>query len=616
MKNLSKKKQMVTYTDSTTGERKTEVAEVYLPLVISPLDWLFDNDVFSNVKTDPTGIISYLPTDFQLTWSIPLFPPATDADNTIWMEADAKNLSMKPLSLTCAYIFPKTNQKDPIPEFQSSLAQLYSGVEQLGAGLGQAVTGLGSSGMSNTLIWGIGQISGGLQQMASPTEGLPFAESTIRTQFIPGAQELFAGLGSAETPDTLLYGTNQISGGLEQLSAAIGTINTPDTLLYGANAIKGGLETVQALVGPATTPGTLLNGLGQLRTGLTNPGATALADYGLLEALTYVAAQLPKMVTGTAPEIIWDPVMPYPGNIYTALWGINYLVQSDPGGGSFQKSTINTIINGPGGLVEQICTLPNQESIHDAASFLVDNLGSTTTPGTMLNGVAQLVGGVDQLTAGGMQLNAAIGSATTGGTLLYAANAVIGGLNQLKGGIGSATTPDTLLYGANAIYGGLSQIKGSVSTGSAANPGLLEGLQQLDSGLAEAVTGLGSTSNSQSLIGGTSGINDGLNQLKDGLVQATTQGTDVMLVAMGEGLKELDLTVGELEAIAQRGEKFDTYLGRVKNPGSTSDIRFLLQTKPVQNPNKTNGWIYALVISLIGAAALVVFGLFAFKKYA
>ncbi|MDP2952334.1 MAG: hypothetical protein Q8O76_03345, partial [Chloroflexota bacterium] len=33
MKNLSKKKELVTYTDSANGERKSEVAECYLPLV-------------------------------------------------------------------------------------------------------------------------------------------------------------------------------------------------------------------------------------------------------------------------------------------------------------------------------------------------------------------------------------------------------------------------------------------------------------------------------------------------------------------------------------------------------------------------------------------------------
>lgn len=284
MKNLSKKKEMVTYTDSTTGERKTELTEVYLPLVVSPMDWYFDNNVYSNVKTDPTGIISYIPTDFQISWSIPLFPPATEPDNTIWMEADVKDFSMKPLSLTCAFIFPKTNQADPIPQFQAGLAQLYGGVELLGAGLGQAVVGLGSTGMSQTLLWGIGQITGGLEQLADPAAGLPFAESMIRTQFIPGALELYTGLGSAETPNTLLYGMNQVFGGLSQFQAGIGTAETPNTLLFGASAMAGGLNQIAAGIGSTSTPGSLLASIG-------NPTDSALAgQLTLIGALNDIKA--------------------------------------------------------------------------------------------------------------------------------------------------------------------------------------------------------------------------------------------------------------------------------------------------------------------------------------
>src|SRR5450830_1718983 len=340
MKNLSKKKEMVTYTDSTTSERKTEVAETHLPLVITPMDWYFDNEVFSNVKTDPTVIISYIPTDYQLSFVAPLFPPATEVDYTIWLEADVKNFSMKPLSLTCAFVFPKTNQVDPIPQFQAGLVQLYGGVAQLGAGLGQMITGLGSPGMSQTLIWGISQLTGGLEQLADPGAGLPFAESMIRTQFIPGAETLLAGLGSSENATSLFGGMNQIFNGLSQMQTGIGTAETPDTMLYVANAITGGLNqtaagigstttpntllyamtVINAGIGDPTTPGTLLNGLAQVRTGLTNPSATDTADYGLNEGLDAIALSLSEpggLIDKTAPVDL--VISGQPGNIYTAL---------------------------------------------------------------------------------------------------------------------------------------------------------------------------------------------------------------------------------------------------------------------------------------------------------
>src|SRR5450756_3042520 len=88
--------------------------------------------------------------------------------------------------------------------------------------------------------------------------GLPFAESMIRTQFIPGAETLLAGLGSSENATSLLGGMNQIFNGLSQMQTGIGTAETPDTLLYGANAITGGLNQTAAGIGSTSTPGTLL----------------------------------------------------------------------------------------------------------------------------------------------------------------------------------------------------------------------------------------------------------------------------------------------------------------------------------------------------------------------
>jgi len=668
MKNLSKKKEMVTYTDSTTGERKTELTEVYLPLVVSPMDWYFDNNVYSNVKTDPTGIISYIPTDFQISWSIPLFPPATVEDNTIWMEADVKDFSMKPLSLTCAFIFPKTNQADPIPQFQAGLAQLYGGVELLGAGLGQAVAGVGSTGTSMTLLWAISQITGGLEQLADPVAGLPFAASMIETQFIPGALELNAGLGTAQTPNTLLWAMDQMFSGLNQIAAGIGSTTTPDTLLAsiglptdsylaGQATLIGGLNDIKTACGNPTdafpAQESLMAGLNTIKAGIGNAGDSFLAGQEtLLGGLDDIYSQVPTMVDALYPDFspVYSPFPPDlltmidnpPQNVYTAL----KIIDAYQGGGIPDTLIRGAIINGFGGqpgLLEQLCTGTDPTAtFYLGAKALQAGVGNPTD--SFLAGQPSLFGGLNDiktavgnstdsfpaqksLMAGVNTIKAGVGSAADPVSLLggignptdsatAGQRTLFGALNDIKGGIGSPTTDPSLLYGANAVFGGLSQIKGSVSTGSQTNPGLLEGLEQLGSGLNEAVAGLGSPSNSQSLIGGSTAMQSGLEELAAGLMQAFTGVTGQMVPAIADSLKQLDVTVGQLEAIAQRGAKFDTFLGRVENTGSTSDTRFLLQTKPVQNPNQGNGWLIALVISLVGGAALVVLGLFAFKRYA
>ena len=664
MKNLSKKKEMVTYTDSTTGERKTELAEVYLPLVISPNDWYFDNDVYSNLKTDPRGIISYIPTDYNLSWSIALFPPATEPTNTIWMEADVKNFSMKPLTMTCAFIFPLTNQKDTIPVFQASLSQLYGGIALLGAGLGQAVAGVGSPTLNPSLLYAGTQILGGLELLADPVVGLPFAANAIQTQFIPGVNTLVAGLGTAQTPNTLLWATDQTSSGLSQMAAGLQTQLLPaigkpgDSALKGQATLIGGLDDIKSAIGNPTDSlaagqASLMAGLNEIKSGL---GSTATPDT-LLNGMYQIYGQVPTMVDALAPVMSpnYSPFPPDlgtilaspPQDVYTALKIIDAYVGvfGGPSLALYQLVT-GSIINGSGGqagLLEQLCTGTDPNTTFFlGAQKLQAGVGTPTdvyspTTKTLFAGLNAISAGVGNATdtypaqqslyAGLNGISGGIGSATTPNTLLAgigtptdsatAGKATLyGGLNDINAGIGSATTNPSLLYATNAIYGGLSQVKASASTGSTTNPGLLEGLEQLGSGLNTAVAGLGSASTSNTLIWATDQENSGLEQLKAGLDQAYAGVTGQLQPAVGAGVKQLDLTVGQLEAITQRGKKFDTYLGRVQNRGSTSDMRFYLQTKPVQNPNQNNGWLIALVISLIGAAALVVLGLFAFKKYA
>jgi len=708
MKNTSKKKQMVTYKDSITGLEKTEMVEVYLPLVIQPYDWYFDNTVFNNVKADKTGMIFYLPTNYQIGWSIPLFPPATEESHTIWVEADVKDFSMEPLTLAIAFLFPKTNQIDPIPQFAAGLNELYGGVTQLGAGLSEAVLGLGSAGTSDTLIYGINSIAGGLEQLVDPSSGLPYAENGLSTQLIPGVDTAIAGIGTAETPDTLLYGTNAITQGLTTIQGAIGTAETPDTLLYGTTAVTqglmevqagigsptaedtllyaaaqvaAGLEEIKAGIGTPTEDGTLLNGLYQVKLGLDNP--SGVPQDGVKQGLEELLAAIGDPAAPPAGTLLyylntiagWTAVPPAaPGaltvKIATAAGGMGAAATSLTVGGSGLADATKTYIESlPGGVwgapvstgfstmattLGTLATSLNGSpgnalyyvgAINQMAAGMAANLTAKYPElEEGIDGVDQLVGGVDALSAGlealkaaignastedtllygvnaisgGLDtVNAAIGSAETPDTLLYGTNAVSGGLTQLSQGIGSAETPDTLLYGSNAVFSGLSLMKGSMSTGSMANPGLKEGLQQIEGGLGEAVAGIGSTGSSNTLLWGAGQVDSGLNELKAGLEKAVNEGTNVMVAGLTESIDQLDLTQGELAAIEQRGNRFDTFLGRIEEPSKTkSDVRFMIQTHPVQNSATNSAWIIALVISIIAGLGLVAGGIFAIRRFA
>ncbi len=549
--NTSKKMQDVTYTDSTTGQKKTERVETYMPLVIQPYDWYFDNAVFSNVTADDTGLVFGMPTVYQLGWSIPLFPPATDPTNTIWMEADVKDFSMDPLTLAIAFVLPKTNQKDPLPEIASGLTELYGGVDQLGAGIQEAAAGVGATSTDNTLLFGINQIANGLTQLASPTAGLPAANSAITGQLMPGINQLIAGVGTTANPTS-------ISGGLAQIAAGIGSASTDQTLLFAINGLIAGLESVKANIGSAAAVNTLLY------------------------AANAVLAGLADLKTGiVAVNAASAPTGPLVTNLQAAL-----ALAAD----SANIATITAIING----VVAAISGSGPTAIYGGTNIALAGLGSTSTPGTLLYGAEAVVGGL-------MAIKAGIGSGTTADTLLFAANAISAGLTSIKAAIGTTATPDTLLFGSSSIFAGLSQVQG--------------GLGQVSGGLSEATAGLGSASTANTLIFGADQIEGGLSTLKAGLDTAFTSGTEVMKEALGTNLHQLNLTFGELKAIEQRGNDFDSFLGRPDN-ATSSEVRFVMQTKPVQASWTGSSWVLALVLSILAVIALVLLGLFAFRKFA
>ncbi len=281
MKNTSKEKTPVKYKDPETGETVVVNTDVYLPLVISPYMWQWDNQHFFNMETDQYCLNIYKPDCYQTGWTIPLFPPATDEKLTIWVEADVKDFRMPALTLVCAFVFPETNQNDALEQLGPGIAQLYDGVKQLDGGLNEAVAGLGSATTPDTLIYGISQIYDGLLTLSS-NEGLAKAKSAIDDVMIPGVEEAaagidnkmipgvdqaVAGIGSATTPDTLLYAASATQIGLEQMSAGIGTTTTDGTLLYGVDAVSGGLNQAVAGIGNPTTGGTLRYGVDQVFAG-------------------------------------------------------------------------------------------------------------------------------------------------------------------------------------------------------------------------------------------------------------------------------------------------------------------------------------------------------------
>ncbi|MGQ9756982.1 MAG: hypothetical protein ACUVRX_02315 [Actinomycetota bacterium] len=566
-RNTSKEKTRVEYKDPDTGEMKEAEVETYLPLVIQPYDWYFDNRVFYNLEADPTGLVVPMPDFYNVGWSIPLFPPATGESHTIWVKADVKNFQMPPLTLAVAFVFPETNQENPTALFKAGLEQLYAGVKRINEGVGDPTK-------EDTLLYGITAIDEGLRKMADAQEGLPYAKTNIDAKMIPGVKEAAAGIGSEQTPETLLYAVAAVQKGL-------------DSMRLGVNQMING-------IGSATTQGTILNGLSQIMAGIQSM-SSGLGEIG----------QTKTIIDGlhTIDQSIYNQIIPDVEDIKNRLspgYGpdgvydyVDTLINIDPNWPT-QKATILGYLNSCASDLTGI--ISGLQLIHGGLSAPLPDgiIASLTLMKTMMD--TQLIPGIQQIMGG---LDNPTGVPQPG---------IKQGLEQIAKGIGDPGTYGTLLYAIAAMQRGLHQLKAGMSTGDPGNPGLLEGLQLLSAGLAHAVAGLGSSDTPDTLLYGTNAIKEGLTQVGGG--------TQQMVDGLYKNLVLLNTTEVELEAIAKRGAEFDHLLGRSED--ATNRVRFVYQTKPTYNykAGSKASWVTAIVLSVVLAILLVGGGIFLSRRAA
>jgi len=621
MTNQSKEKSTVEYKDPDTGQLKKTEVETYLPMVIAPYDWYFDNKVFHNLTADETGIVFFFPDMYQVGWSIPLFPPATAESNTIFVEADVTDFRMPVLTLPVAFLFPKTNQIDQLPQFKAGFEQLYGGVKQVDQGIGDTTT-------ANTLLNGITQVDSGLQQMASTSVGLPYAKANLDNLLIPGVGEAAAGIGSTSAPNTLLYGASQSLAGLQSLATGLGNPGQAGTLLDGLAQMQAGLQKMQTAIGSASATGTLLNGMEQMKEGLEHT-ATVIGSTSTLGTLLYAAnslvANLPAIRAGVGPAGIQayinaviqsftvdnapstSPTMYSYVNHNNAYGGqmnpqdiavLNGLMSGLNSGALTPakvglQSIYNNIGDGTPGATLQYAA----NSVLAGFNGIKAGIGSATTPSSLLYGVAAVTGGLEVMAAG-------IGSGATPGTLLNGVALVTAGVNTMKAGLGSGSVPNTLINALASMQAGLVQMKAGLQSGSMSSPGIQEGLTLISAGLGDAVTGLGSAGTQNSLLYGTSQISSGLTQMKGG--------TSQMSQGLLDSLVTLNSTDAQLEAIAQRGKDFDHFLGRAEN--ADNQVRFLFQSKPTYDYKTGGSVITAIILSLVILILLIGAGLFLARR--
>jgi len=639
MTNTSAEMTTLEYEDPATGEMKTKEVETYIPLAILPYDWYFDNNVFFNLEADPTGIVVPLPDHYQIGWSIPLFPPATEAGNTIWVEADVKDFRLPTLVLSANFVFPQTNQRDPIPEFIVGLETLYDGVKQLNEGMAEAVQGLGSAGNPDTLLYGTNAVLEGLEQMAV---GLPEAQAALNSQLIPGVDEAVAGIGDPGTEQTLqwavnesskgmmemlggiggpavestlLFAMNAMSGGLQDMSAGIGSPTTPNSLLFAADQTTVGLEVINAGIGSASMQDTLLYAMSQMGIGMEDIKAGigsasdrntllyAMAAMGagleqsrdgigsasepntLLYAMAAMADGLNTMLAGIGSETTPD----------TLLYGIDQVSKGISSGSPSDPGLLEGIQEIRGGLGDIYDATSTSGQIWQATNLIrilapwtgpiVDQLEQgiilSTDPDnpSIHYGVGLMADGADEMIAG-------IGSPSTPDTLLYGTKAIRDGLQEMKDGIGG--TGETLLYAVSQVQGGLELMKAGIGASNTPDT-LLYAVDQVQIGLNTILGGIGTPVSRDTLLYAVAQVESGLELMKTGIGAANTGDTLLYaLAAMTGGLNEMKAGIGTentantlMYAAAQVENGLDVMKAGIGAEGASDTLLFAMAS--VQN---------------------------------
>lgn len=316
-------------------------------------------------------------------------------------------------------------------------------------------------------------------------------------QLADGASQLKAGLAGKAAP-----GAKQLAAGTSTASAgALRLADGTNDLAAGATKLSAGLTTAN------TGSQKLLDGSQDLAAGagLVAGGAPALVAglgqiSGGLAALNSATTGLPAAKAGAIT--LQAGVAALQAGVAQAVAGIG------------DAATSGTLLNGMAQISGGLGQLASPTAGLPAAKGGVDTVNAgLATAKTALQGLQAAVGGSAAEIAGvstalgcpgslnplcptlDSALNSAHGLNTvtlpTLGALVTGTTNAIGGLDQVSAGLGGAITGvGQLQGGASLVTGGLNQLKTGLKSGDPAHAGVTEGLALVKGGLDQLVAGL------------------------------------------------------------------------------------------------------------------------------
>ena len=399
----------------------------------------------------------------------------------------------------------------------AGLIQLRDGASQLSGGLtGQAAPGAEElAAGARKLDAGAGQLAGGLTQAGAKAPALIAGLASVQDglgKVDAGLTAMYAGIGGLPAKAQPLH------DGIAQLIAGIGTTTTPDTLLYGVDQVRSGLAAATAAGGSVDQ---LKGGVDQVKAGLdaalATGGSIDQAKAGIVSIKSVPSCAADPLCSGTVDAVAASIASSMTTNTQQASGG---LAQVSGGMAQLKTKLSDAVV----GLIKVECGLSNTTLsgyCDPARPGLLQGLGALDA------GVSQLVSGVVAQVQGGI-----------GGVSDTPANLTLrGGINGLQDGVAQ------LQAGGATLVDGLSQLSAGANQLSAGTGQLSAGAGRLADGLDSAASG------SVRLADGLSQAVDGATQIPDGAGRLSTEGTS-QLVKAGQ---DTALDYGKKYAVIEAG---------------------------------------------------------------
>jgi len=524
--NVTGQQQDVTYQDGE-GNEQSSSENVVIPMVGSLSTVLPSN--FTEVRSAEANAAGDGRGGTQLSFTMTLIPPIGSDTATFGYTAKVKDATIPKASMSALPVNPLES-----PSFKGGAASYQGGAET-----GQELTAGATEIDANVLKLrdGASDLVAGLMQLQD------------------GAGQLSAGLNNDAAP-----GADQLARGADQLDVGAAKLSK------GAGDLSDGLGQAAA-GGPA-----LLQGLADLKAGAEK------IDDGLSSLNGLVVPNLNKISDGATALIsaVNGPLATNLDNIVTYSEDASAAVSASPTMDAGEKATILQALGG----------------IKQTAEGVKANLQSVTPDTGFMYGLGAIKSGADQLAAG-VDAQTSAPAAGTDGTLKNGIARVIGGLDQVLGKGGQlATGLSQLSSGAKQLKGGTGDLKNG--TGQ-----LKAGSQKLAGGLADAASGSGR------LAAGLNEAADKAPALPDGADRLSEEGMSQLIEAGNNTAMDYGLKYALIEAGAERAGDAQPY-GSPEGAVALTAYKFeIAGADDTGSKNVTRGIAAIVLMAAAGGVAAV-----------